>query len=134
MEDGDTMNATITIGPLDDPSPAPSIDLSLLQCYVVRTRTRTWLPATRESVPAPQPQLITKQVQCETRVVYRVFRANRPPLDMCNQHFNEYFERHNVGANMVVRLSDDEQDFVPAARRIVGKKKSNSNNVISIRA
>ena len=113
-----------TISDIDDHPAAPSIDLSLLQCYVVRNRTRTWMPATRPSLPAPEPQTITKQVQCETRVVYRVFRDNRPPLDMCNQHFNEYFERRNIDASMVMRLSDNEEDFVPAARRMVKKPQS----------
>jgi hypothetical protein len=112
------MSLSIHIVPSDDLPAAPAIDLSLLQCYVVRNRTRTWMPATRPSLPAPEPQTITKQVQCETRVVYRVFRDNRPPLDMCNQHFNEYFERRNIDASRVIRLSDDEEDFVPAARRM----------------
>jgi len=126
------MNAPFTIGPLDDPSP-PSIDISMLQCYVVRNRTRTWLPAPRQSqsplsqpVCPPEPQTVTKQVQCETRVVYRVFCPKGIVLDMCNQHFNEYFERRNIDARMVVRLSDDEQDFVPAARR--GKKRNGSGS------
>jgi hypothetical protein len=112
------ISATVITDSDNHHSTVTRIDLSLLQCYVTRTRTRTWMPATRDKSVIPEPQLITKQVRCETRVVYRVFRDRRPPLDMCNQHFNEYFERHNVGADMVMRLSDDEEDFVPAARRL----------------
>jgi hypothetical protein len=34
------------------------------------------------------------------------------PLDMCNVHFNEYFESHEIAVDMVMRLSDNEDDFV----------------------
>jgi hypothetical protein len=42
--------------------------------------------------------------------VYRVFTPD--PLDMCNAHFNQYFESHEIAVDMVMRLSDNEDDFV----------------------
>jgi hypothetical protein len=61
--------------------------------------------------------------RCDSMPVYRVFTPQ--PLDMCNAHFNEYFESHEIGAEMVMRLSDNEDDFVPGnykASRLNGKR------------
>jgi len=54
---------------------------------------------------------IREKKRCDSMPVYRVFTP--VPLDMCNAHFNEYFESHEIEVDMVMRLSDNEDDFVP---------------------
>ena len=53
---------------------------------------------------------IREKKRCDSIPVFRVFTPT--PLDMCNVHFNEYFESHEIAVDMVMRLSDNEDDFV----------------------
>ena len=86
-------------------------DLRKLQCYVVHTQH---FRGGRIDV-AP----------CNGIVVFRVFTPSGA-LDMCNSHFNEYFETHEIEPEMVMRLSDDEDDFIIGPSKC-GKRKRNGN-------
>jgi hypothetical protein len=79
-----------------------SVPAPVLQCYKISTRTHS----------AAQDFIVKKY--CKWKVVYRIFTPEGTVLDACNVHFNEYFESHEIGPEMVMRLSDDEDDFIQA--------------------
>lgn len=101
------------------PSTDPSIDICKLQCSSMHVRRGS---------RSDNPKFKSK---CKARVVYRIFTEDGQVLDKCNHHFNQYFESHDVAPEMVMRLSDDEEDFLPAARRGRRKRKTNGGSRIS---
>jgi hypothetical protein len=117
-----------------------TIDLSSLQCYVTIDRSEMFYPSPklkeryRIGSKFREPRLVTTKVQCQGQVVFRIFRDDGSHLDACNQHFNEYFESHEIGADMVMRLSDDEEDFLPVARRGRERKRMNVSASVSASA
>jgi len=89
--------------PRAEPVTAPvPISIPALQCYKISTRTHS----------AAQDFIVKKY--CKWKVVYRIFTPEGVVMDACNVHFNEYFESHEIGPEMVMRLSDDEDDFIQA--------------------
>lgn len=98
-----------------DSSPSPPIDTSKLRCYVMRTRktliSRKKLATIAEKYRAKYSKPISYKRHCKSPVVYRIFATDGQVLDACNMHFNVYFEKHEIAAEMVMRLSEDEDDY-----------------------
>src|ERR1700722_4251334 len=81
------------------PPPAPTTSATIrIHCHVVC------------SIRYHHDGRIREKKRCDSIPVFRVFTP--APLDMCNVHFNEYFESHEIAVDMVMRLSDNEDDFV----------------------
>jgi hypothetical protein len=105
-------------------------EISLLRCVGNRTIQRFKL--SRKQLIRLSPSMQSKyskgtprNVKCRSTVVYMVFPDKLP---MCNQHFNEYFETHEIEAGMVMRLSDDEDDFANSARNYPKRRKKSSRS------
>jgi hypothetical protein len=90
----------------------PTLDIAALQCSFTRVR---WAKSITLSIREDR-----MRIKCPGKVVYRIFTGTGEK-DACNQHFNQYFETHEIAADMVIRLSDDEQDFAPTAKRRGGR-------------
>jgi hypothetical protein len=99
-------------------------DIYTLVCAGER---RSWSQLSQSEIeqlsPKAQDMRITRaKAKCKSTVVYMVFPPDSPqsqqsPLPLCNQCFNEYFESHEIEADMVMRLSDDEDDFTTGDNR-----------------
>ena len=97
-------------------------DLSTLTCVGESRRTWTQLSEAELALLSPRAQdmrVMRAKAKCKSTVVYMVFPPDAPtqPLPLCNQCFNEYFESHEIEADMVMRLSDDEDDFTTGDNR-----------------
>jgi hypothetical protein len=63
----------------------------------------------------------TLKFKCSTPVVWLIYLPNGTVLPACDCHFNKYFETHEIAADMVMRLSDDEDDFVAQGKGKINK-------------
>lgn len=98
------------------------IDILTLECigHKVNERLGPMSEVYRLSAAAQEQRINRSKRPCKAIVVYVVFPPDgrpEPSLPMCNQCFNEYFESHEIEAEMVMRLSDDESDFVTGDKR-----------------
>lgn len=97
----------IRVPPQPQPIPIRCTETFTRPIYRSRKRRENRAASSRRFDPNPTQ----KQQQCKLRAVYRIFTPDEGPLDRCDFHFNMYFESHDIEADMVMRLSDDEKDF-----------------------
>lgn len=99
----------------------------LLQCTVLVSRMFQLSQKQRAQLSSAaffsEPRVLKER--CVDTAVYRVF-VGEEELDMCNLHFNQYFETHEIEADMVTRLSDNEEDFTHNGRNYKGKDKDSA--------
>lgn len=116
--------ATITSSMNDQSLSEVEIDISSLHCAGSRTirfkLSRKQLLQLSPSMQSKYSRGTKRSIKCKAVAVYMVLPDKLP---MCNQHFNEYFETHEIEAEMVMRLSDDEDDFGNAAHNYPKKRK-----------
>lgn len=131
-----TARASCTVRPLRfDPASfdISAVDIDQLACIgektkwsqLSQTQIKQLSPEAQERYSSGAHKVRVVRAKCKSTVVYLVFppRAPNYPLPMCNHCFNEYFESHEIEAEMVMRLSDDEDDFTTGDNRSKKRRK-----------